>query len=88
MAPDRSIRTAAKTTPETDKAKFTRPSVSPVCESYSFSSSAYIAISADELKEYDSQTGDTEGLVNFALSVSGVVFARRKQADKFGHGLV
>lgn len=36
---------------------------------------AYIAISADELKEYDSQTGDTEGLVNFALSVSGVVFA-------------
>lgn len=36
---------------------------------------AYIAISADELKEYDSQTGDTEGLVNFALSISGVVFA-------------
>jgi phosphoesterase RecJ-like protein len=36
---------------------------------------AYIAISADELKEYDSQTGDTEGLVNFALSILGVVFA-------------
>ena len=36
---------------------------------------AYIAITADELKEYDSQTGDTEGLVNFALSISGVIFA-------------
>lgn len=36
---------------------------------------AYIAISADELKEYDSKTGDTEGLVNFALSMEGVVFA-------------
>lgn len=36
---------------------------------------AYIAISAAELKEYDSKTGDTEGLVNFALSMEGVVFA-------------
>lgn len=36
---------------------------------------AYIAISAKELEEYDSQNGDTEGLVNFALSVDNVVFA-------------
>lgn len=36
---------------------------------------AFIAISAQELKEYDSKTGDTEGLVNFALSIEGVVFA-------------
>jgi phosphoesterase RecJ-like protein len=36
---------------------------------------AYIAITADELKRYDSKTGDTEGLVNFALSIEGVVFA-------------
>lgn len=36
---------------------------------------SYMAISAEELKEYDSQTGDTEGLVNFALSVENVVFA-------------
>ncbi len=36
---------------------------------------AYIAITADELKQYDSKTGDTEGLVNFALSIEGVVFA-------------
>ena len=36
---------------------------------------AFIAISSQELKEYDSKTGDTEGLVNFALSIEGVVFA-------------
>jgi len=36
---------------------------------------AYIAISAKELEAYNSQTGDTEGLVNFALSVDNVVFA-------------
>lgn len=36
---------------------------------------AYIAITAEELKQYDSKTGDTEGLVNFALSIEGVVFA-------------
>jgi phosphoesterase RecJ-like protein len=32
-------------------------------------------ISAEELKEYQSQTGDTEGIVNYALSIEGVVFA-------------
>lgn len=36
---------------------------------------AYIAISSDELDKFDSQTGDTEGLVNFALSVEGIVMA-------------
>ncbi|WP_022824407.1 DHH family phosphoesterase [Hymenobacter norwichensis] len=36
---------------------------------------AYIAITQQELKEYDSKTGDTEGLVNFALSIEGIVFA-------------
>ena len=36
---------------------------------------AFIAISAQELKDYDSKTGDTEGLVNFPLSIEGVVFA-------------
>ena len=47
---------------------------------------AYIAITADELKAYDSKTGDTEGLVNFALSIEGIVFAAviidRSQAVK------
>jgi phosphoesterase RecJ-like protein len=36
---------------------------------------AYIAVTAEELKAYNSQTGDTEGLVNFALSIEGVRFA-------------
>ena len=36
---------------------------------------AYIAITQEELKQYDSRTGDTEGLVNFALSIEGIVFA-------------
>ncbi|AKQ44470.1 exopolyphosphatase [Rufibacter radiotolerans] len=36
---------------------------------------AFIAVTSDELKQYNSQTGDTEGLVNFALSIEGVRFA-------------
>jgi len=36
---------------------------------------AYIAITRDELRAYDSKTGDTEGLVNYALSIEGIVFA-------------
>ncbi|RSK47309.1 DHH family phosphoesterase [Hymenobacter rigui] len=47
---------------------------------------AYIAITADELRQYNSKTGDTEGLVNFALSIEGIVFAAilidRNQAVK------
>ena len=35
---------------------------------------AYIGISADELKNFNTKTGDTEGLVNYALSIKGVVF--------------
>jgi phosphoesterase RecJ-like protein len=36
---------------------------------------AYISISKEDLKKYKSRTGDTEGLVNYALSVKGVKFA-------------
>jgi phosphoesterase RecJ-like protein len=36
---------------------------------------AYIAITQDELRAYQSKTGDTEGLVNYALSIEGIVFA-------------
>ncbi len=36
---------------------------------------AYIAISEEDLKRFESQTGDTEGLVNYALSIDGVVIA-------------
>lgn len=34
---------------------------------------AYIAINAYDLKRFNSQTGDTEGLVNYALSLENVV---------------
>lgn len=36
---------------------------------------AYFAITSEELKAYNSKTGDTEGLVNYALSVEGIRFA-------------
>jgi len=36
---------------------------------------AYIAISASDLKKFNSKTGDTEGLVNFALSLKDIKFA-------------
>jgi phosphoesterase RecJ-like protein len=36
---------------------------------------AFIYLSAEELQRFDSQTGDTEGLVNYALSIDKVVFA-------------
>ncbi|MCF6360923.1 MAG: DHH family phosphoesterase [Cyclobacteriaceae bacterium] len=36
---------------------------------------AYIYLSAEDLKKYNAQKGDTEGLVNYALSIKGVVMA-------------
>ncbi|HMQ00438.1 MAG TPA: bifunctional oligoribonuclease/PAP phosphatase NrnA [Cyclobacteriaceae bacterium] len=36
---------------------------------------AYISLSEDELKKFSSQTGDTEGIVNYALSIKGIVLA-------------
>ena len=36
---------------------------------------AYISITDEELKKFNSKTGDTEGLVNYALSIDDVVFA-------------
>jgi len=36
---------------------------------------AYIALSEEELKKFSSKNGDTEGVVNYALGVSGVKFA-------------
>ena len=34
---------------------------------------AYICISKDEISEYNVDTGDTEGVVNYALSIKGIV---------------
>ncbi len=36
---------------------------------------AYMAISSTDLKRFNSKTGDTEGLVNFALSIEGIKLA-------------
>lgn len=36
---------------------------------------ALISVTADELKRYDIITGDTEGVVNFALSITGIKLA-------------
>jgi len=36
---------------------------------------AYFSISADDLKKYHSQTGDTEGLVNYGLSIKGIILS-------------
>ena len=36
---------------------------------------AYIAISAQELTRFNSKTGDTEGIVNYALSIKGITVA-------------
>lgn len=33
---------------------------------------AYMALSAEELRQFGSQTGDTEGLVNYGLSISNI----------------
>ncbi len=36
---------------------------------------AYFAITAEDLKKFNSRTGDTEGLVNYALSLQGITMA-------------
>lgn len=36
---------------------------------------AYFTVSKEELKRYNSQTGDTEGVVNYALSIKGIAMA-------------
>src|SRR5690606_33743447 len=36
---------------------------------------AYITLSRDELRQYESQTGDTEGLVNYGLSIKDIVLS-------------
>ncbi len=48
---------------------------------------AYIVLSAADLKQFDYQTGDTEGLVNYGLSISGVrlsvLLHERKEEIKY-----
>lgn len=39
------------------------------------SHTAYIIINEQDFKDFDIQNGDTEGLVNYALSLNGIIFA-------------
>lgn len=39
------------------------------------SNTAYISLTREELKQYDFKKGDTEGLVNYGLSLQGIKFA-------------
>ena len=46
------------------------------------SKTAYITLSQDELQKYDYKKGDTEGIVNYGLSLDGVVLAAIFIEDK------
>jgi len=56
-----------------DRLKFTGFALSKKLKVLKKYRTAYFSISADELKQYNSKTGDTEGLVNYALSLKDVV---------------
>jgi len=46
------------------------------------SRTAYISLSQDELRKYDYKKGDTEGIVNYALSLNNIVLAAIFIEDK------
>ncbi|MDA8594990.1 bifunctional oligoribonuclease/PAP phosphatase NrnA [Flavobacteriaceae bacterium] len=48
---------------------------------------AYITLSNEELERYDFQKGDTEGIVNYALSIKGIVLAAIFIEDS-GQGII
>ena len=58
-----------------DRLKFTGYALSKKLKVINNLRTAYFWISADDLKKFKSKTGDTEGLVNYALSLKGVVFS-------------
>ena len=58
-----------------DRLKFTGYALSMKLKVLKNLRTAYFWISAEDLKKYKSKTGDTEGLVNYALSLKGVVFS-------------
>lgn len=43
---------------------------------------AYISLSKQEIQKFNLKNGDTEGLVNYSLSISGIVFAVLMKEDK------
>ena len=58
-----------------DKLRFTGYAISEKLVVKRDLKTAYISITEEELKRFNSKTGDTEGLVNYALSIDGIVFA-------------
>jgi len=58
-----------------ERMKFLGFSLSQRLKTLEAFNTAYIAISKDDLKQFKSKTGDTEGLVNYALSIKGIRFA-------------
>lgn len=58
-----------------DRVKFIGYAISQKLEVLPEFHTAIITIDRDELKKYKIQTGDTEGLVNYGLSIEGIKFA-------------
>lgn len=58
-----------------DKLKFIGYALSEKLKVLPEYKTAYFAISAEELKRFNSRTGDTEGLVNYALSIEDITMA-------------
>jgi bifunctional oligoribonuclease and PAP phosphatase NrnA len=58
-----------------DKVKFLGYALSQKLTVLKELNTAYFVITADDLKKFSSKTGDTEGLVNFGLSIENIVFA-------------
>ncbi len=58
-----------------DRVRFIGYAISQKLEVLEEFNTALITINKDELKQYNIKTGDTEGLVNYGLSIQGIKFA-------------
>ncbi len=58
-----------------ERLKFTGYALSRKLKVINKLNTAYFWISVHDLKRFKSKTGDTEGLVNYALSLKGIIFA-------------
>lgn len=58
-----------------DRLRFTGYALSKKLKVLKKYKTAYFWISTEDLKKYNSRTGDTEGLVNYALSLAGIMLS-------------
>ncbi|GAB3329961.1 bifunctional oligoribonuclease/PAP phosphatase NrnA [Marivirga atlantica] len=58
-----------------DRLKFLGFALSERLQVYPEYHAAFFAVSMEDLKKFNSKTGDTEGLVNYALSINGITMA-------------